>query len=91
MAMLGDFAQRYWDATHPLERTKIGATAASKIFFKTNAGWLWLTLLRIFSNYDDYGLKSSQKRTMKRSGGTGHGRYHYWNNRAGAKRSEQAQ
>jgi hypothetical protein len=40
MAMLGDFAQRYWDATHPLERTKIGATAASKIFFKTNAGWL---------------------------------------------------
>jgi hypothetical protein len=31
MAMLGDFAQRYWDATHPLERTEIGATAASDI------------------------------------------------------------
>jgi hypothetical protein len=31
MSMLGDFAQRYWDATHRLERTEIGATAASDI------------------------------------------------------------
>jgi hypothetical protein len=31
MAMLGDFAQRYWDATHRLERTEIGVSAASDI------------------------------------------------------------
>jgi hypothetical protein len=31
MAMLGDFAQSYWEATHPLERTEMGATAASDI------------------------------------------------------------
>jgi YD repeat-containing protein len=31
MSMLGDFAQRYWDATHRLGRTEIGATAASDI------------------------------------------------------------
>jgi hypothetical protein len=29
--MLGDFAQSYWEATHPLERTEMGTTAASDI------------------------------------------------------------
>ncbi|MBT8340047.1 MAG: hypothetical protein HKP58_08270, partial [Desulfatitalea sp.] len=31
MEILQDFAQRYWDATHPLERTAMGASAAADI------------------------------------------------------------
>jgi hypothetical protein len=31
MGLLNDFAQDYWDATHPLERTEMGASAAADI------------------------------------------------------------
>ncbi|MBI5656093.1 MAG: hypothetical protein HZC44_04410 [Geobacter sp.] len=31
MGVLNDFAQDYWDATHPLERTEMGASAAADI------------------------------------------------------------
>ncbi|NNK00560.1 MAG: hypothetical protein HKP58_09115, partial [Desulfatitalea sp.] len=31
MELLQDFAQRYWEATHPLERTAMGASAAADI------------------------------------------------------------
>jgi hypothetical protein len=31
MGILNDFAQDYWDATHPLERTEMGASAAADI------------------------------------------------------------